>query len=166
MYQSLDVNWASEMFGYNMAGRKEFVLICIMVTNIIKAAHLGIKHEAVTELQVRDVDGERSFERCKDKISIHMGRAWFPKGDKRALRWIHTEGRSFSHFGDQVFCKCNFTASTVEIWPIPDKLDFVSTITLNYLHYSKVELGPVFENEQFRHKNLNDLAHSYHWAHP
>lgn len=147
-YRSLDVNWASEMYGYNMA-----------------AAHLGIKHEIVRDLQVRDVDGERTFEQCKDRVSIHMGRAWFPKGHPAAKQWIHTEGKSFSMFGDQVWCKCNYTASTVKPWPIPDGLDFVSYHTLRLLHESEEILGPIPENEEWRHKK-GDLKHGYGWAHP
>lgn len=104
-YEHLDVNWASEMYGYNMA-----------------AAHLGIKHEVVFDLQVRDVDGERTFEQCKNKVSVHMGRAWFPRGHEMAKQYIHTEGKSFRHFGDQVWCKCNFTASTVPICPPSRKI--------------------------------------------
>jgi hypothetical protein len=147
-YQHLDVNWASEMYGYNMA-----------------AAHLGIKHEIVWDLQVRDVDGERTFEKCKNKVSLHMGRAWFPKGHPAAKPWLHTEGRSFAAFGDQVWCKCNFTASTVKPWPVPDGLDFVSFHTLRLLHESEEEFGPIPENEEWRHKK-HDLKHGYGWAHP
>lgn len=147
-YRSLDVNWASEMFGYNMA-----------------AAHLAIKHEIVHDLQVRDVDGERTFEQCKNRVSLHMGRAWFPKGHPAAKPWLHTEGKSFSMYGDQVWCKCNFTASTVKPWPLPDGLDFVSYHTLRLLHESEEVFGPVPENEEWRHKK-HDLKHSYGWAHP
>jgi hypothetical protein len=146
-YKGLDVNWASEMYGFNMA-----------------AAHLGIKFDVEHNLQVRDVDGERTDEQCKNKLSIHMGRAWFPKGDPNARKWKHTEGRSFSMYGDQVWCKCNYTASTVMPWPIPSSLDFVSRITLQYLHDSIQEFGPIPENEMWRHKK--DLRHSYGHAHP
>jgi len=154
-YRSLDVNWASEMFGYNMA-----------------AAHLGVEHEIVSELQVRDVDGERTLERCRDKLSIHMGRAWFPRNHPAAKKWIHTEGKSFSMYGDQVWCKCNFTASTIMPWPLPapDKplggLDFQSYHTLRIMHDSIEEFGPVPANEEWRHKRLDDLKHAYHWNHP
>jgi len=147
-YEHLDVNWASEMYGYNMA-----------------AAHLGIKHEVVFDLQVRDVDGERTFEQCKNKVSVHMGRAWFPRGHEMAKQYIHTEGKSFRHFGDQVWCKCNFTASTVKPWPIPDGLDFQSYHTLRLLHESDELFGPIPENEEWRHKGT-DLKHNYGWAHP
>ena len=75
------------MFGYNMA-----------------AAHLGIAHEIVRDLQVRDVDGSRTAEANKNKASLHMGRAWFPKDHPAAKQWIHTEGKPFRHFGDQVWC--------------------------------------------------------------
>ncbi|KAH9253980.1 hypothetical protein BASA81_008104 [Batrachochytrium salamandrivorans] len=146
-YGKLDVNWASEMFGYNLA-----------------AAHLGIHHDIVKDLQIRDVDGGKTFERAKNKASLHMGRAWFPKGHPAAKPWLHTEGKPFANFGDQVWCKCNYTASTIKPWPIPQGLDFVSHHTLTLLHDADVEYGPVPNNQEFR-RNRN-VRYDYGWAHP
>ena len=128
------------------------------------AAHLGIKHEIVWDLQVRDVDGDRTFEQCKNKVSLHMGRAWFPRGSPAAKPYIHTEGKSFRGFGDQVWCKCNYTASTVKPWPTPEGTDFVSYHTLRLLHESEKVFGKIPENEMWRHKK--DVRHGYGWAHP
>ncbi|KAH9251109.1 hypothetical protein BASA81_011008 [Batrachochytrium salamandrivorans] len=145
-YGKLDVDWASEMFGYNMA-----------------AAHLGIAHEIVSELQVRDVDGERTDEACKDKVSLHAGRAWFPRGHAMAKPYLHTEGKSLRMYGDQVWCKCNFTASTVKPWPIPQSgVDFVSKHTLRLLHESDEKYGPVPNNQKFR-RNIH-LENDYGWT--
>lgn len=146
-YGKLDVNWASEMFGYNLA-----------------AAHLGIRHDIVKDLQIRDVDGGKTFERAKNKASLHMGRAWFPKGHPAAKPWLHTEGKPFASFGDQVWCKCNYTASTIKPWPIPPGLDFVSHHTLTLLHDADEEYGPVPNNQAFR-RNRN-VRYDYGWAHP
>jgi hypothetical protein len=68
-FGSLGIEWAAEMFGYNFA-----------------AAHAGVKHEAVSRMQVRDVDGERSKARLEDTVAmIHMGRAWFPQVSERGF---------------------------------------------------------------------------------
>lgn len=75
-------------------------------------------------------------------------------------------------FGDQVWCKCNFTASTIMPWPLPEPqkpfggLDFQSYHTLRIMHESIETFGPIPENEEWRHKNLADLKHAYHWSHP
>lgn len=145
-YGKLDVDWASEMFGYNMA-----------------AAHLGIAHEIESELQVRDVDGERTDAACKDKVSLHAGRAWFPTGHAMAKPYLHTEGKSLRMYGDQVWCKCNFTASTVKPWPIPQSgVDFVSKHTLRLLHEADEKYGPVPNNQKFR-RNVH-LENDYGWV--
>ena len=130
------------------------------------AAHLGIKHEIVHELQVRDVDGERTFKQCERRASIHVGRAWFPRGHPMAKPFIHTEGKSFRSYGDQVWCKCNYTASTVKPWPIPSEgLDFVSYHTLRLLHESERELGPIPTNVKWRKSNPVTKS-GYGWSHP
>jgi len=132
-YKGLDVNWAAEMFGYNMA-----------------AAHAGVKHEVIRRMQVRDVDGERRKSALKDVAMIHMGRAWFPKDYAPAQQWAHTEGKSFRRYGTQVWCKCNHTASVIMPWPVPENADFQSTKTLEALHYSNERFGPVPINLEFR----------------
>lgn len=147
-YAGLDVNWASEMYAYNMA-----------------AAHLGIKHQVVYDLQVRDVDGQRTFAQNANKASVHMGRAWFKRNSLEAKPYLHTEGKGFSFYGDQVWCKCNFTASTIKPWPLPEGLDFQSYHTLRLLHESEEEFGPVPDNEEWRHKKP-DLKTGYSWKHP
>ena len=43
---------------------------------------------------------------------------------------------------EQVWCKCNYTAADVRPWPLPPTpIDFVSNITLTYLHESMVKYG-------------------------
>jgi len=132
-YNHLDLNWAAEMFGYNFA-----------------SAHVGVHHEAVKRIQVRDVDGEHRHEKLKDVTMLHVGRAWFPKTYEPAKRWAHTEGKSFSHFGQQVWCKCNHTASSIMPWPIPADVDFQSKHTLEMMHFANEEFGPIPVNREFR----------------
>jgi hypothetical protein len=133
-YGHLDLGWAAEMFGYNMA-----------------SAHVGVKHQVVKHIQVRDVDGDHTWTGTnKDVAMIHVGRAWLPKNYAPAQQWAHTEGKSFSGFGQQVWCKCNFTASTVQPWPIPPETDFQSTKTLEFMHMSNKRFGPVPVNLEFR----------------
>ncbi|CAK9005088.1 Peptidyl serine alpha-galactosyltransferase (AtSGT1), partial [Durusdinium trenchii] len=132
-YGRLDLSWAAEMFGYTAA-----------------AAHAGVKHKVVRRIQVRDVDGEHRASKLQEIAMIHVGRAWVPKGDPLAKKYGHTEGKSFSHFGDQVWCKCNHTASTIMPWPIPPGTDFQSTKTLEILHYSRERFGPIPENSRYR----------------
>lgn len=147
-YASLDVNWASEMYAYNMA-----------------STHLGVRHAVVYDLQVRDVDGGRTWEHNKNKASVHVGRAWFPANSAEAKPYLHTEGRGFSYYGDQVWCKCNFTASTIQPWPLPAGVDFQSYHTLRLLHESEAQFGPVPRNETWRHQQ-GPLKHAYKWTHP
>ncbi|KAH9261727.1 hypothetical protein BASA81_000383 [Batrachochytrium salamandrivorans] len=147
-YAGLDVNWASEMYAYNMA-----------------STHLGIRHQVVYDLQVRDVEGTRTWKQNENKASVHVGRAWFPANSPEAKPYLHTEGRGFSYYGDQVWCKCNFTASTIKPWPLPAGVDFQSYHTLRLLHESEVQFGSVPENETWRHKQ-GQLKHAYKWTHP
>lgn len=144
-FGTLGIEWAAEMFGYNFA-----------------SAHAGVKHEAVSRMQVRDVDGERSKTRLKDVAMIHMGRAWFPKDYPPAQKWAHTEGHSFHAYGQQVWCKCNYTASTIVPWPVPEGADFQSTKTLEILHNSLEELGPIPDNPHFRKGTVNQRLFHHH----
>lgn len=146
-YKGLDVNWAAEMFGYNMA-----------------SAHAGVVHEVIHRMQVRDVASTRSFEKLKDVAMIHMGRAWFPKDSPIAKRYAHTEGKSFSRYGQQVWCKCNYTASTIIPWPVPAGSDFQSTKTLEILHGAMERFGKVPDNYEYRRNR--DLKHEYGWKMP
>lgn len=139
-YNGIQIDWGGEMHAY-----------------IFAAAELGIRHETRHGLQIRDVDGTPSADRAKDIPMIHMGRAWMPKTYEPAQRWAHTEGRSWNYRGIQVWCKCNVTAADIDIWPIPDNLDFVSNITLRYLHDSQ-SLFPL-KPSKFRSTN-------YHVSYP
>jgi len=132
-YGRLDPNWAAEMFGYNMA-----------------AAHAGVKHEEVHGIQVRDVANERRKDHLQGIAMLHIGRAWMPHSYAPAQQWAHTEGKSFSRFGQQVWCKCNHSASAVMPWPVPEDADFQSTKTLEALHYSNERFGKVPVNLEFR----------------
>mmetsp|Transcript_7496 Transcript_7496/g.12041 ORF Transcript_7496/g.12041 Transcript_7496/m.12041 type:complete len:543 (-) Transcript_7496:44-1672(-) len=132
-YKRLDIAWAAEMFGYNMA-----------------CAHAGVKTKVVFGIQVRDVAGERTFERNKDVSMIHMGRAWFPHDYKPAQKWAHTEGKMFSNNGQQVWCKCNFTAADIIPWPLPKQIDFQSYHTLTILHNAFERFGPIPLNRKYR----------------
>jgi len=130
----MDLAWAAEMYGYNFA-----------------SAHVGVKHNVVHKIQVRDVAGEHRISKLQDVAMIHVGRAWFPTTYKPAQQWAHTEGKSFKHFGQQVWCKCNYTASTIMPWPLPPNFDdFQSLHTLRILHESNERFGPVPINHQFR----------------
>jgi len=144
-YASTGIEWAAEMFGYNFA-----------------STHAGVVHETVFDLQVRDVDGERKESRLKNRASIHMGRAWFPKSYKPGYKWAHTEGKSFRMYGNQVWCKCNYTASQVMPWPVPPGTDFVSKITLEYLHYSHEQFGDIPINHKYRPGGGDKVRTRYH----
>lgn len=122
-FGGLQVDWCAEMFAFNFA-----------------CAHLGIKVQIEYNLQIRDVETLPQFQ-VKNMPMIHMGRAWFPTGSEAAKQWIHTEGRGFNGFGDQVWCKCNETANEIFPWPIPDNLDYVSDWTLRCLHLSREKYG-------------------------
>eukprot|EP00924_Labyrinthula_sp_SR-Ha-C_P002996 maker-scaffold_58-snap-gene-0.22-mRNA-1 protein AED:0.05 eAED:0.05 QI:108/1/0.88/1/1/1/9/108/564 len=132
-YKRLDLKWATEMFGYNMA-----------------SAHVGVKHKVVKRIQVRDVDSTHDAKKLKDVKMLHIGRAWFPRGSKEAKKWIHTEGKGFSNFGDQVWCKCNFTGSEIMPWPVPEGTDFQSYHTLRLMNEAKERFGAVPENLKYR----------------
>jgi len=133
-YAHIQMGWGTEMFGY-----------------IFAAAHVGVKHEVVWGVQVRDVSPRpRSIEQEKALAMIHMGRAWFPKSYEPGKQWWHTEGKSFSHFGAQVWCKCNWTASDIIPWPMPENTDFQSRHTLYLLHESRMYFGEIPKKPQFR----------------
>jgi hypothetical protein len=123
-FSSVQVEWCAEMFGFNMA-----------------CAHAGIEVSLENSLQIRDIETRPVAAVPKGMPMIHMGRAWFPKGSEEAKPFLHTEGASFSYFGDQVWCKCNTTGNDVLPWPVPEGLDFVSDITLRYLHDSRALYG-------------------------
>lgn len=141
-YKSLYISWTSEMYGYNFA-----------------CAHLGIETDVVNDLQIRDVDSRVTKEKAEKKAMIHMGRAWFPKDQAAAAeKWRHTEGKDFSHFGIQVWCKCNRTGHEIMPWPVPDGLDFQSYHTLRLLHEAKEWYGPIPQNLTFRPQNQGSIA--------
>jgi len=126
-FHDIQVDWCAEMYGY-----------------VFAAAELGIRHTIKGGLQLRDVDSPVSPEKEKFIPMIHMGRAWFPKEHAVAAeRWRHTEGRNFAYRGIQVWCKCNWTASHIIPWPVPEGSDFVSRVTLSLLHNSMQEYGPL-----------------------
>lgn len=143
-YSGIQFGWGAEMFGW-----------------IFGAAHAGVRHQIEHGLQIRDVDGRVSEKREKDIPMIHMGRAWFPKDYEPGWRWHHTEGESFNRFGNQVWCKCNFTASDVIPWPLPEGTDFQSRVTLRLLHDSREYFGDI-PDSKFRKKG----EHGYHRAFP
>ena len=87
---------------------------------------------------------------------LHMGRAWFPKSYPPSKRWAHTEGRSFSGYGQQVWCKCNFTASYIVPWPVPPDADWMSWVTLDTLHGALERFGPIPKNPRFRKLDKQD----------
>mmetsp|Transcript_29823 Transcript_29823/g.72721 ORF Transcript_29823/g.72721 Transcript_29823/m.72721 type:complete len:515 (+) Transcript_29823:40-1584(+) len=125
-FKSIQIDWCAEMYGY-----------------VFAAAELGIRHTIKGHLQLRDVDTPVPKSQESKIPMIHMGRAWFPKGDKSAERWRHTEGRNFAYRGIQVWCKCNWTASHIIPWPVPSGTDFASTQTLRILHDSVEMYGPL-----------------------
>eukprot|EP01062_Namystynia_karyoxenos_P039437 TRINITY_DN28667_c0_g1_i2.p1 TRINITY_DN28667_c0_g1~~TRINITY_DN28667_c0_g1_i2.p1 ORF type:complete len:765 (+),score=197.10 TRINITY_DN28667_c0_g1_i2:122-2296(+) len=125
-YHHLQVDWCAEMYGY-----------------VFAAAHAGVRHKVLPELQVRDVDSPPSAKRREVVPMIHMGRAWFPT-DYGCKDWCHTEGSAWSYRGKQVWCKCNHTASDIIPWPLPEgDMDFVSRHTLRILHDSRERFGPI-----------------------
>ena len=143
-YKGLQFDWGKEMFGY-----------------IFGAAHAGIKHEVVHNIQRRDVSS-----RPRDKAEelgidmIHMGRIWWPKDYSLSRKFMHTEGKAWSHFGTQVWCKCNYTASDVIPWPMPEnprgRVDFQSYHTLYLLYHGREYFGPL-PDSKYRKR-----AHQYH----
>jgi len=131
----LQLNWCAEMYGY-----------------IFAAAALKIKHTITRGLQIRDVDKKISWEEWQRDpvLMIHMGRAWLPK--EYASPWAHTEGANLRPPGkEQVWCKCNATAGDVVPWPLPPKsagsVDFVSNITLTYIHDAYAKFGKPPKNK-------------------
>eukprot|EP00756_Hemistasia_phaeocysticola_P063564 Hpha_TRINITY_DN7037_c0_g1::TRINITY_DN7037_c0_g1_i1::g.22931::m.22931/K20781/SGT1; peptidyl serine alpha-galactosyltransferase len=140
-YNYLQVDWCAEMYGY-----------------VFAAAHAGIPHKVVPSLQVRDVDTPPPRAE-QDKIPmIHMGRAWFPKS-YGCKEWCHTEGKEWSYRGQQVWCKCNKTASDIIPWPLPEgEMDFVSRHTLTILHNSREKYGPI---PRSKYRPGNDRGATY-----
>uniref|UniRef100_A0A7S2U1S0 Hydroxyproline O-arabinosyltransferase-like domain-containing protein n=1 Tax=Lotharella oceanica TaxID=641309 RepID=A0A7S2U1S0_9EUKA len=125
-FKAIQLDWCAEMYGY-----------------VFAAAELGIRHTIKGKLQLRDVD-QPVPPREENRIPmIHMGRAWFPKGDPTAEQWRHTEGEIFNYRGIQVWCKCNWTASHIIPWPVPSGSDFASRETLRILHDSMEAFGPL-----------------------
>jgi len=141
-YSSIQMSWCAEMFAYNFA-----------------AAHVGVQHIGKGYLQLRDVDRRRSAAENNKILMIHMGRAWFPHDYEPGKKWSHTEGKAWRSFGNQVWCKCNYTAGTVVPWPLPDNLDFVSRVTLTDLHYA-LEKYPLPTSSKYFKQPVN--PHSYH----
>ena len=125
-YKGIQMGWGTEMFGY-----------------IFGAAHAGIKHEVVHGIQRRDVSARpRTKEEELGIDMIHMGRAWWPSDYPLSKAYMHTEGRAWSRFGTQVWCKCNYTASDVIPWPMPDEgVDFQSYHTLYLLYHGRQYFG-------------------------
>ncbi len=119
---------------------------------------------AVHGIQVRDVSGRpASVEKEKSIDMIHMGRAWMPWDYEPSKKWEHTEGRAWSRFGRQVWCKCNWTASGVLPWPYPEgRTDFQSRHTLYLLWHSRQFFGEMDPKSPFRLVG----QHGYHVAHP
>jgi len=140
-YSSIQMSWCAEMFAYNFA-----------------AAHVGVHHIGKGFLQLRDVDMRRRDAENEKILMIHMGRAWFPKDYEPGKKWSHTEGKAWRSFGNQVWCKCNYTAGTIVPWPLPDEMDFVSRVTLTDLHYA-LEKYPIPKSKYFK-QPVN--GHSYH----
>ena len=145
-YKDIQLGWGTEMFAY-----------------IFGAAHVGIKHEIIRGAQIRDVS-ERPKNR-EEELSIsmiHMGRIWFPYEYKFGQQWWHTEGKAWKRFGAQVWCKCNWTASDIIPWPMPDNgMDFQSYHSLYLLHESRQYFGEMLSCEM-RHKG----EHGYGWSYP
>merc|ERR1712130_372658 len=132
-YNDIQLDWCAEMYGY-----------------VFAAAHAGIRHDIKDFLQIRDVDSRPSKEMIPHILMIHMGRAWFPPSYEPGLKWLHTEGKEFSYFGNQVWCKCNDTANDIIPWPIPSGTDFQSNATLTLLHDSRKMFGPLPINKYRR----------------
>ena len=103
---------------------------------IFAAAHVGVKHELVRGMQIRDVDPRVSESEMAKIPMIHVGRAWFPKDYLPGWQWHNPEGKDFKHFGNQVWCKCNYTAADIIPWPLPLGIDAQSKYTLTMIHDS------------------------------
>jgi len=130
-FTGIQITWGAEMFGW-----------------IFATAELGIRVTIKNDLQVRDIGGRPAWE--SPVPMIHMGRAWFPKGSKEAKPWIHEDQGGFQHFGDQVWCKCNKTASDEIPWPLPPNTDFQSKHTLTILHNAREMFGPIAKGTPWR----------------
>eukprot|EP00241_Pyramimonas_parkeae_P016797 CAMPEP_0114292210 /NCGR_PEP_ID=MMETSP0059-20121206/8934_1 /TAXON_ID=36894 /ORGANISM="Pyramimonas parkeae, Strain CCMP726" /LENGTH=695 /DNA_ID=CAMNT_0001413831 /DNA_START=81 /DNA_END=2165 /DNA_ORIENTATION=+ len=69
-FRSLQFDWCVEMYGY-----------------VFAAAELGIKHQIMTKLQVRDVDNPPPRDKEHEIPMIHMGRAWLPNDYEPGNVW-------------------------------------------------------------------------------
>jgi len=137
-YRGIQMGWGTEMFGY-----------------IFGAAHVGIKHELLHGIQVRDISGEPSKQSQQTLSFIHVGRAWFPDDYVPGKQYWHTEGKGFARRGfTQVWCKCNNTANDILPWPIPENVNFQTFHTLYALYQSRQYFGELPYNE-FRKKPPN-----------
>jgi len=129
-FTGIQIDWGCEMFGW-----------------IFATAELGIKVEIRGNLQVRDVSGSPK----KSVPMLHMGRAWFPKTYKgEGLKWLHSDQGGFGYRGQQVWCKCNNTASDELPWPVPPETDFQSNATLTLLHHARERYGEIPKGTRFR----------------
>jgi len=108
------LNWMIEMAGFNFA-----------------AADMGLKF-TLENLQRVDIQNPGD----KSVPFLHMGRAWFPAG--KAGHWDQTPydkgAKDFAYRGTQVWCKANETADQIVPWPVPEGTDWVSRLTLEYIH--------------------------------
>ena len=133
-----------------------------MLGYVAAAAHLGLRHDIVTHLQMRDVEARKDESYTSEIASVHTGRAWVPPSSDLAKLYGHTEGKDFSRFGQQVWCKCNYTAADIIPWPLPKEgVDFVSRHTITLLHDALEKYGPIPESK-YRQKG----PQGYHKAYP
>lgn len=143
-FRGLQLSWCAEMFAYNFA-----------------SAEAGVETK-LAEYQIRDVDRAifphidspkpRDVKAMDDAYMIRMGRAWFPKDYGPGKAWQHTEGGDWRFRGNQVWCKCNYTANTVRPWPLPDTIDYVSNVTLSLLHKTQEMYGGDMPQSIFRRR--------------
>ena len=146
-YLDIQIGWSTEMFAY-----------------IFGAAHVGIKHEIIRGAQIRDVSERPQSREEELSISmIHTGRIWFSRKYEFGKQWWHVADKAwkFKQFGAQVWCKCNWTASEIIPWPIPDDIDFQSYHSLYLLHESRQYFREMLTCEM-RRKGEN----GYRWAYP
>jgi len=131
-YKGIQIGWGAEMLAY-----------------VAAAAHLSLRHDVIHNLQIRDVDDRRSDDYTSKIPMIHSGRAWVDPKTELAKKYAHTEGKDFSHFGQQVWCKCNYTAAEIVPWPLPtdSPVDFVSYHTLTLLHQAFETYGKVLRKQ-------------------
>lgn len=136
-------DWCAEMFGWNFAN-----------------THAGLIQKVEWGMQLRDVATRISDEKWLQIPMIHVGRVWFPPSYTEASKWWHTEGKEFSGYGAQVWCKCNDTANDIIPWPLPPgKIDHVSNATVSLMMGAREKWGKLPFNE-FRKAGPN----GYHFA--